>query len=457
MDCYCLDEEYYNQLREGNYSTELRSIIECSDHNNTKIKGCEDGIAKLVPRHERPIINVDEYMAMGAHETTTIQTADFHVTNACNMACRYCYGQEIDGYVRDGESMDWETARDAIDFLVRRAPANTPFTMIFFGGEPLVNFSLVRNCVIYANEVFASAGKSIKYSITTNGTIMNDEIIEFLSEYKFSIMVSIDGPQAVHDKLRPFRNSGRPTYEIIARNSARLIKRLPGRINARTTVCDINKDLWEISEHLRSMGFGNVVFGLETSTNCHDYHISQPDAERAYEDLCSEVLGSFERGQVRLVEPFQTMMRVVLFGLDRAYPCGAGRSYIAVAPNGDLYPCHRFMGLDAQKIGDIREGFIPEQTVRYWSLHVDDRIECSTCWAKRFCGGGCPFEHLSRTGDVRLPHEDHCRTVRRIIELSIALASECQEKYPDWLKRWIEFNQSLAIHAVKSNRNNRIT
>lgn len=457
MDCFALDEECYNRARAGDYSAELRRAVEGCDRGNGETGANRTGFTKLMSTRGSRVFDADEYLAKEAYKTTPIHTADFHVTNACNLACRYCYGQEVDGYVKDGEAMDWDTAREAIDFLARRAPSNTPFTMIFFGGEPLMNYNLVRKCALYASGVFANAGKSIKYSITTNGTILNEEMIEFFTEHNFSIMISVDGTQSVHDTLRPFRGSGRPTYDLVAGNAAALIERLPGRISARATICDINKNLWETSEHLRSMGFGNVVFGLETSTNSHEFHISQSNAERSYENLCSDILDSFERGRMRLVEPFPTLMRVVLFGLDRAYPCGAGRTYVAIAPNGDLYPCHRFMGLDAQRIGDIRTGFQPKSTSRYWSLRVDDREVCSSCWAKRFCGGGCPFEHLTRTGDVQLPHADHCRTIRRIIELSIALAFECQERYPEWLQKWIAHNQSLAERAIEAQRNNRIT
>lgn len=386
-----------------------------------------------------------------------ITTADIHVTNDCNLRCRYCYGLDCDDYVAGGQNMDDATGRAVVDFLFASAPPNGPVTFVFFGGEPLLNLDLIRKMVAYAEEKSEATGVAVSFSITTNGTLLNMEAIRFLNEKNFGVMVSVDGPAEMHDKMRVFKN-GRGSSGRMFPKLEKFLSSRKGRASSRATISSTNTDLVAVAMHAKQLGFSKSVVGLETDIVKHDFKADLVEYRKQLVRLADFMVSSFVAGDPVLVEPFETVLQSIVFETARKLPCAAGRRYVAVSPEGQLYPCHRFMGNSEYLVGDVWSGLRADMVERFSTNSVWTKESCMKCVASRYCAGGCPHTQAVNAGGIENQDEDNCTMTRDLFEVCVYLASRLEEAAGDNYRKWVDFSrQRLDRTPAAGSQNQELT
>lgn len=403
---------------------------------------------KLIKQEQQPAPTASP-VPSNRNNNMVIKAVDFHVTHNCNMRCKYCYGlNESVDYLRNAHDMNVQTAHDAVDFLAKHADPKQGLNIVFFGGEPLTNFPVIRETVRYAKRVFEEQEKRLSFSITTNGTIMSDEILDLMNVEKFSIMVSLDGPKQVQDILRPMRD-GQSSYDRVIPNIQLLLKSRNGRVTSRATICSINTDLVALAKHSKDVGFAHAVLSPESKVLTHEYQNNLRAIMSSYEKLTDHIVASCVEGTPHIVEPFRQLLLTLFVNEKRLYPCWAGRTYVAVSPTGDIYPCHRFMGDAKCKIGSIYSGIAPEKTEVYWHRNSMEARACSKCWVKFLCAGGCAHTHYQNTNDSAATSREECRIIRRIVELGVCTAFQIQERAGAQLERWMQAEKTFFERRMK--------
>lgn len=364
-----------------------------------------------------------------------IRHLELLVTHRCNMACRYCYGAHgQEGwnekpylYGADSGSMSLATAMKGVDYLFGASGPRKELSVIFFGGEPLLEIGLIERLAPYIRKKEKEMGKKADLSLSTNGLLLTPGVVDFLVRNRIGCQVSIDGPSSIHDRTRVLTN-GKGSYESILPGVKRLISRRPGKVPARVTSVRGLIDLQAVINHLFDLGFGSVHVEPAIGSS-GDMGVTQDDVEEIKEQ--NEALALFLVDSVRnnrffnysnLVKHIR-QTRVVKERL--AHYCGAGRTYFALAQDGSLYPCHRFVGMDSYKMGHIDSGVDLALQKTILSLTVDDRPGCRECWARYLCGGGCWKHAVDAHGSLEGSNDElSCRIIKHEIECAMAINSE---------------------------------
>ena len=328
-----------------------------------------------------------------------LQAISLAIAQKCNLGCTYCYAQQGE-FGAAPKNMPLENARRAIDLLVAEADPGSRINIAFLGGEPLVNRPVLREATLYARQKALAHGLTAGFSITTNGTLLNKDDADFFETHGFAVTVSLDGPRAQHDALRPYRG-GRGSFDaIMKRLSPLLHHQNKMQISARVTVTPANLNLVETLDTFISAGFHNVGFSPMLSSPNGQGEMQKPDLERMLGAMieCGQVFEQKTRAGERY--PFANMLnalREIGKGTHRPYPCGAGAGYLGVSADGDLAACHRFVGDEKGSMGSLVDG-IDLEGRNGWldSRHVHRQAPCNTCWARYLCGGGCHHEVINR-------------------------------------------------------------
>ncbi len=379
-------------------------------------------------------------------EDFPLTTMVLNVTNKCNLACTYCYEYGDDKIVDTETSakprfMSEQTARDSVDFMLKQSGQNKVAHLTFFGGETLMNFKVLKKTLAYARERGAAVGKEVEFSLTTNATLLKPEIIEWLSDNKVGVTVSIDGPKEMQDGFRVFKN-GRGSYDVVLPKIKELLRRHTSRpIGARVTLTRQNLDVERIFRHLtEDIGFSEVGFAPVTTTWQRDYAIENEGFE--------EMLGQFERLAYEFLDHavanrhhgfsnVKDTLEEIHKGVSKAYPCGAGLGLMGVATDGDVALCHRFAGSDEHKIGSVLEGVDHERQFEFLQKHhIANKTDCSICWARPLCAGGCYHEAHTRYGDTGAPNLHYCEWIRSWTDTCLRVYGELAERNPHFLTQF---------------------
>jgi len=360
------------------------------------------------------------------------------LTYACNMDCRYCCQGEISDISEN--KMSEAVAYRAVDWLIRNSEDSETVDIGFFGGEPLLQFELMQKIAVYADQQAAASGKQVRYTIMTNGLLLTDPIIDFLAERQVDVSVSFDGPATVQNRNRPLKGGGH-SYRVIAGKIRKLLARCPDA-SLRSTLY-AGTDLDGVLQTARQMGFRKCRIEKVSSSLL-------PEGKRNDEALSSEQLADYLRLQgerflaavkerdldeLRRIAVDGTFMEGIrqMFWSPKAgepvrrrwFSCGVGRQLLAVAANGDLYPCPRFLALPEYRMGSVHEdGIQGELHQKSLLIHNED---CQSCWARYYCGGGCIVEHMGSTGSIFKANPDTCRLRLARIETSIRVIAECSD------------------------------
>ncbi len=373
-----------------------------------------------------------------------LTTMVLNVTNQCNLSCGYCYEYGDDKIV-DTENgaqpkfMSEETARQSVEFMLEESRDIETVNLTFFGGETLMNFPVLQKTVAYARERAAEMGKGIRFSLTTNATLLREDIIEWLADNDIGVTVSIDGPKEMQDELRVFKGTGRGTYDVVAPKVRELLRRHKSRpICARVTLTRNVLDVMRIYKHLtEEMGFWEVGFAPVTSSSSRDYAIGDEgftamldQFNELAEDFLEAALENRHHGFSNIKDTIEEIHK----GVSKAYPCGAGLGLMGVATDGDVALCHRFAGSEEHKLGTVATGIDRDRQQEFLEQHhLANKTDCHTCWARPLCSGGCYHEAYTRTGTTTAPNLHYCEWIRSWTDTCLRIYGELAERNPGYL------------------------
>jgi uncharacterized protein len=367
-----------------------------------------------------------------------------NISHACNISCIYCYGDEGSFGSKDS-LMSLEVAKDAVDWYIEglKIADIKSGNIGFFGGEPLMNFRIIEPVVKYANSLAKKDDLNITYSMTTNGTLITDDVAKKLAELNVNIMVSIDGGSEIQNKQRPLRSGGDSFKKTVA-GARNFMKHAKRRISARATF--INTDLLKVTKDLYNAGFGNVY--LSPCTGRLGDHLRTKKGSNAiiqafkelYDFYVSVLIKSYNRNIDNFRFPrgakFVQTLRELVARKPRFWVCGAGRSYVAISPHGDIYLCHRFVGDADYKMSSIYDG----HDRNHWYNEITEysatrKGKCKTCWVRYSCAGGCFHNNLVESGDIYQSSFFDCEQEKKLTELVITYFHELRINYPEMLKK----------------------
>lgn len=363
------------------------------------------------------------------NEESYIKAMCLNIAHDCNLKCKYCFASEGD-YKGERQLMSLEVAEKAIDFVIKESGPRKNIEVDLFGGEPLMNFDVVRDLVLYARKREKEAGKNIRFTITTNATLLNDEIMSFIDENMGNVVLSIDGRESVNDKIR-VRYDGSGTYKAILPKIKAMVERRDKskQYYVRGTFTRENLDFYEDVMLLAEEGFKEISIEpvvLEEGNSLALREEDLPVIFEQYDKLTEEMLKRRKEGNSFKFYHFAIDLNGGPCVYKRISGCGAGHEYVAVTPEGDLYPCHQFVGNDEFKIGTVDTGITRKDLVDVFKGgNIYTKPKCMECWARFYCSGGCQANNHSFSGDIHEPYELGCRMMKKRVECAIALkASE---------------------------------
>ena len=371
-----------------------------------------------------------------------LTTMVLNVTSKCNLACTYCYEYGEDRIVPESGKprfMSEETARESVEFMLRESGQNKVAHLTFFGGETLLNFKVLKKTLEYARRRGEETGKEIEFSLTTNGTLLKTEVIEWLAENKVGVTISIDGPKDSQDKFRVFKN-GMGSYELILPKIKELLRKHRTRpIGARVTLTKQNLDVMKIYRHLTDeIGFWEVGFAPVTTTSFRDYAIEDEgfyDMLSQFNELAHEWLERAVENRHHGFSNIKDTLEEIHKGVSKAFACGAGLGLMGVATDGEVALCHRFAGSEEHKIGTVRDGIDRDRQFGFLKKHhIANKTDCHTCWARPLCAGGCYHEAHTRYGTTAAANLHYCEWIRSWTDTCLKIYGELSVRNPTFLK-----------------------
>lgn len=369
-----------------------------------------------------------------------LSTMVLEVAQDCNLRCTYCYA-EGGSYGGQARLLDVETARKAARYLVEKSGDREALTLVLFGGEPLLNMPAVKAAVVEAEKMAAAAGKQLLVSLTTNGTLLDDEALDFFRDHRVVVSVSLDGPADLHDANRPDA-SGRGSYARILAKLRGLLESSNAAVAARVT---LTPDQWsrceEVFDHLMGLGFHEV--GIAPASPISKNLLPDQEQEEVLLQSFTAMARRFSRvaRQGRIL-PFGNLLELLgrlHMGQTKAVACGAGYGYLAVDAGGEFYLCHRLAGEKGFEVGNLAEGADPAR-IRACLEHVTagkDKM-CESCWARTLCAGGCHYENHLRENTLGIPPGSSCNFIRRWLQIGIELYAELRHAGADKLLAQLE-------------------
>lgn len=393
----------------------IESALRCGDQARAELTALAFGIGSEVVR------------SFDAPRAVPVRSISLAIAQKCNLGCSYCYAQQ-GGFGGAERSMPPDVARSAIDRLIRESGPGEPLTLAFMGGEPLANRGALHASTRYAAGEAAARGIRLGFTMTTNATLVSQEDIALFQAHRFTLTISIDGLQATHDQLRPFR-SGKGSFEKVARSVAALlaVEDRHFRVLARVTVTPTNLDLPEILEGLLAMGFDAVMFSPLLSAPSGRDEMLEADFDRLLDQLvrCGELFrDELGRGRVLPFANVTSTLKRIHAGEPEQYPCGAGGGYMAVSADGGLHACHRFVDDEAGHMGSVAEGVDPERQANWLdSRQLRKQSPCNDCWARHLCSGSCHYEAIKRGRPA-------CDYIRGWLDYCLALYTELARERP---------------------------
>lgn len=350
-----------------------------------------------------------------------------HVSHDCNLRCSYCFAQTGDfGTVRS--LMDVETAKKAIDFVIERSGKRRNIEIDFFGGEPLMAMDTVRAAVEYAREQEKIHDKQFRFTITTNGVLLDDDTIEYLNREMSNVVLSLDGRRSVNDSMRK-TVAGGGSYDVVLPKMQKLVRERDSEKDyyVRGTYTAHNLDFVEDVLSLYRAGFDQISVEPVTAPDGCGYEIKESDLPRireGYHKLAKTMLEMRQKGEWFNFFHFNVDLEQGPCVIKRLRGCGAGCEYVAVTPEGDIYPCHQFVGEKDYYMGNVKDGsFSREQAREFAGVNVYTRPACRDCWAKFYCSGGCSAANFHAHGRIDQSYEIGCELEKMRLECALYLAA----------------------------------
>ncbi len=369
----------------------------------------------------------DDYIDVSKYIPTDapIKALCLHVAHDCNLRCQYCFAATGD-FGTGRKIMPFEVAKNAIDFVIARSKNRRNIEVDFFGGEPLMAFDTVKKTVEYARSIEKQHDKQFRFTITTNGVLLNDEITQYINENMDNVVLSLDGRPSVNDEMRK-TVSGGGSYDMIVPKYQKLVQERAAEKDyyARGTFTAKNLDFAEDVLHIAEAGFSSLSVEPVTSEPGSGYDLTEADLPKIfaeYDRLCDIMVERRRAGKPFSFFHFMVDLEQGPCVIKRLRGCGAGYEYIAVTPEGDIYPCHQFVGREEYYQGNVMDkAFDMQIAQKFAQLNIYSREKCKQCWAKFYCSGGCSAANDNMNHDLLEPYELGCELEKKRLECAIYL------------------------------------
>lgn len=419
-------------LYEENSADEIISKLK-SSYNEDEIRECISEVKELVEDGQLFTEDIYEPFVEKFKEKrqTVVKALCLHIAHDCNLACKYCFAEEGEYHGRRA-LMSFEVGKKALDFLVANSGNRVNLEVDFFGGEPLMNWDVVKQLVAYGRSLEEPNNKKFRFTLTTNGVLLNDEVMEFVNKEMSNVVLSLDGRKEVNDRMRPFR-TGKGSYDLIVPKFQKLAEsRNQTNYYIRGTFTRNNLDFSEDVKHFADLGFKQMSIEPVVGPEEDPYSIREQDLPQImeeYDKLALEYIDRYKKGNGFNFFHFMIDLTQGPCVYKRLSGCGSGTEYLAVTPWGDFYPCHQFVGNEDFLMGNVDEGITKTELVKeFGNCNVYSKEKCKNCFAKFYCSGGCAANSYNFHGTINDAYDIGCEMQRKRVECSImikaALADE---------------------------------
>ena len=423
---YDVIEMYPERPKEEIVAELLEKYKDREDVTEEELKLCVEDVEALVKAKKLYTEDTFEDMAGTFKERSgnVIKALCLHVAHTCNLNCSYCFASQ-GKYHGDRAVMSFEVGKAALDFLMDHSGTRRNLEVDFFGGEPLMNWDVVKQLVEYARSVEKERGKNFRFTLTTNGMLIDDDVIDFANREMSNVVLSLDGRKEIHDRER-VDYAGNGSYDRIVPKFQKLVESRGGKdYYMRGTFTHANPDFTKDVFHMTDLGFKELSMEPVVSAPDDPAALTPEDLEivkEQYEILAKEMIKRNKEGNGFTFYHYMIDLTAGPCIYKRISGCGSGTEYMAVTPWGDLYPCHQFVGEEEYKLGDIWNG-VTNNNLReeFRSCNAYARPECKDCWAKLYCSGGCAANAYHATGSIRGIYEPGCELFRKRIECAIMI------------------------------------
>ncbi|MBQ3252259.1 MAG: thioether cross-link-forming SCIFF peptide maturase [Oscillospiraceae bacterium] len=408
--------ERVGQMFAGREDITAEDINECYE----QVRSLKDAGKLFAPDTFEPMAGKLKEKTAGV-----VKALCLHVAHTCNLNCSYCFASQ-GKYHGDRAVMSFEVGKQALDFLVANSGSRKNLEVDFFGGEPLMNFQVVKDLVAYARSIEKQHNKNFRFTLTTNGVLVDDDVIEFANRECSNVVLSLDGRKEIHDRYR-VDYAGKGSWDKIVPKFQKFVEARQGKeYYMRGTFTHANPDFLKDIQQMLDLGFTELSMEPVVSAPGDPGALTEEDLPivlNQYEKLAELMLQRRKEGR-----PFTFYHYMIdLTGgpciYKRISGCGSGTEYMAVTPWGDLYPCHQFVGEEAFKLGNIWEGVTnPNVQAQFAACNVYAHPECRDCWARLYCSGGCAANAYHSTGSVTGVYEYGCKLFRKRMECAIMVA-----------------------------------
>ena len=423
---YDMIEKFQTETREQIIAEMLQKYGHRPDVTEADLNQCMDDIQSLVDAGKlyTPDTFADKAGTFKARSGNVIKALCLHVAHTCNLNCSYCFASQ-GKYHGDRALMSFEVGKRALDFLMENSGTRRNLEVDFFGGEPLMNWQVVKDLVAYARSVEQEKGKNFRFTLTTNGVLIDDDVIDFCNKEMSNVVLSLDGRKEIHDATR-VDYAGNGSYDKIVPKFQKLVEARGGKgYYMRGTFTHRNPDFTKDVFHMADLGFTELSMEPVVCAPDDPMALTPEDLEivkEQYEILAKEMLKRQKEGRPFTFYHYMIDLTQGPCIYKRISGCGSGTEYMAVTPWGDLYPCHQFVGEEKYKLGDIWNG-VTNDALReeFRSCNAYARPECADCWAKLYCSGGCAANAYHASGSIRGVYGPGCELFKKRIECAIMM------------------------------------
>jgi len=408
-------------------STIYEKYKDAPDVSRNDVEECYAQVEKL--KENGKLFTPDNFERMAgelkAKTAGVVKALCLHVAHTCNLNCSYCFASQ-GKYHGDRAVMSFEVGKTALDFLVKNSGTRKNLEVDFFGGEPLMNFDVVKKLVEYARSIEKQTGKNFRFTLTTNGVLIDDDVIEFANKEMSNVVLSLDGRKSVHDRFRVDYN-GNGSWEKIVPKFQKLVEKRAGKnYYMRGTFTHLNPDFLEDIKVMLDLGFRELSMEPVVCPSGDPSELNEQDLPivlEQYEKLATLMLEKDKEGKPFTFYHYMIDLKGGPCIYKRISGCGSGTEYMAVTPWGDLYPCHQFVGEERFKLGDVFNGVSNKDIQKeFMNCNVYAREDCKDCWAKLYCSGGCAANAYHATGSVTGVYKYGCELFKKRMECALMVA-----------------------------------
>ena len=430
---YDIIEMYKGHSEEEILSKILQKYASWPEVTADDVKECIEDIRSL--EESGKLFTEDEFENLAIdykNNSNVVKALCLHVAHTCNLSCSYCFASQ-GKYHGDRALMSFETGKQAFDFLIANSGTRKNLEVDFFGGEPLMNWDVVKKLVEYARSVEKQHNKNFRFTLTTNGVLIDDDVIDFANKEMSNVVLSLDGRKEVNDHFR-IDHAGRGSYDLIVPKFKRLVEKRGGKdYYMRGTFTHNNVDFTNDIFHMADLGFKELSMEPVVCPPGDPYALTEedlPKLKEQYEILAKEMIKRKKTGDGFTFYHYMIDLTNGPCIYKRITGCGSGTEYMAVTPWGELYPCHQFVGDPKYSLGNVWTGVTRKEVQdEFRSCNAYARKECRDCWAKLYCSGGCAANSYHATGSINGVYEYGCELFKKRIECAVMIkVAEAEEE-----------------------------